>query len=272
MSRSSRRALLCLPIAALAALSACAVSTQQEVAMGSDYAQQINAQLPIVRDAEVNRYINALGAEIAQRTGRSDLPWRFFVVNSPEVNAFAVPGGYIYVNRGLIERTSRMDELAGVMGHEIGHVVKRHSIDQMQKAQGANLGLAIGCGLTNACNSQAAGAAINVGGSALFAKFSRDDEDEADAEGVKNVVRAGISPRGMVTMFQKLVAERRTNPSRVDTWFASHPLEENRIAHVQQLIAGLSPGTLSRLQTDSRAFQTFRARVRSLPAGTVAAR
>src|SRR6476620_9313934 len=141
---------------ALAATTAgCAISTQQEVQMGTDYAQQINAQLPIVKDPEVVRYINVLGDSIAKLADSRSLEWRFFVVNSSEVNAFAVPGGYIYVNRGLIERAETMSQLAGVIGHEIGHVTERHSIQQMEKQQGAQLGLSVGCVLApNLCNNQ----------------------------------------------------------------------------------------------------------------------
>ena len=109
-------------------LTACGVSTQQEVEMGASEAQQINQQLPIIQDAEANRYINLLGDSIARLTERPDLPWNFYIVNSPEINAFAVPGGFIYVNRGLIEKTTKMDQLAGVLGHEIGHVVKSHTV------------------------------------------------------------------------------------------------------------------------------------------------
>jgi len=94
--------------------------------MGQSYAQQVNAQLPIVQDAELNRYINVLGDSIAKLTSRGDLDWHFYIVDSPEVNAFAIPGGFIYINRGLIERSDKLDELAGAIGHEIGHVVKRH--------------------------------------------------------------------------------------------------------------------------------------------------
>src|SRR6185295_6223600 len=152
-------------------LGACAISTQQEVQMGTEYSQQINAQLPIVRDPEVNRYVNLLGDSIARIADNRGLSWRFFVVDSKEVNAFAVPGGYVYVNRGLIERATKMDMLAGVLGHEIGHVVRRHSVKQIEAAQRANAGLTLGCILTNICSNQAAGAAINIGGTALFAKF-----------------------------------------------------------------------------------------------------
>jgi predicted Zn-dependent protease len=247
-------------------MTACGVSTQQEVEMGQSYVQQINQQLPIVQDPELNRYINVLGDSIARLTERQDLPeWRFYIVDSKEVNAFAVPGGFVYVNRGLIERTAKMDQLAGVLGHEIGHVVRRHSIKQMQQQQGANIGVTLACVLTSVCNNQAGQAAIQVGGTALFAKFSRGDEAEADEEGVKNTVRAGISPNGMPEMFQILIDERQSNPSAVEGWFATHPLEEDRIAATRALIAQYDPAILRSLATDSRNFQSFKARLRSLP-------
>ena len=246
-------------------LVGCGISQQQEVQMGQEYAQQINAQLPIVQDPEINRYINVLGDSIAHLTSRKDLEWHFFVVDAQEVNAFAVPGGYVYVNRGLIQRADQMDELAGVLGHEIGHVVRRHTVKQMEKAQGANIGVTLACVLTSICNSQAAGAAINVAGGALFARFSRQDEAEADAEGFKNVVRAGISPAGMVTMFQKLLDERKSHPGAVESWFLTHPLEEDRIVAVQSQINQLSPQQLARLGTDTRNFHSFKSRIQSLP-------
>ena len=98
-----------------ATMAGCAISTQQEVQMGTEYAQQINAQLPIIKDPEVVRYINVLGDSIAKLADDRNLDWQFFVVNSQEVNAFAVPGGYVYVNRGLIERAQKLDQLAGVL-------------------------------------------------------------------------------------------------------------------------------------------------------------
>jgi len=243
----------------------CGISQQQEVQMGQEYAQQINAQLPIIQDPELNRYINVLGDSIAGLTSRRDLDWHFFIVDAQEVNAFAVPGGFVYVNRGLIQRADQMDELAGVLGHEIGHVVRRHTVKQMEKAQGANIGVTLACVLTSICNSQVAGAAINIAGGAVFARFSREDEAEADAEGVKNVVRAGISPVGMVTMFQKLLEERKSRPGAVESWFLTHPLEEDRINAVQALINQIPPPELSRLGTDTRNFHAFKARIQSLP-------
>ena len=252
-------------IAITCSLVACGISQQQEVQMGQEYAQQINAQLPIIQDPELNRYINVLGDSIARLTRRRDLDWHFFVVDAQEVNAFAVPGGFVYVNRGLIERADQMDELAGVLGHEIGHVLRRHTIKQMEKAQGANVGVTLACILTSICNSQIAGAAINIAGGAVFARFSRQDEAEADAEGFDNVVRAGISPVGMVTMFQKLLAERRTRPGAVESWFLTHPLEEDRIVAVQSQINQLNPQQLASMGTDTRNFHAFKTRIQSLP-------
>jgi predicted Zn-dependent protease len=245
--------------------TACAISTQQEVEIGAQYSQQINAQLPIVRDPEVNRYINVLGDSLAHVADARGLSWRFFIVDSKEVNAFAVPGGYVYVNRGLIERASRMNMLAGVLGHEIGHVTRRHSVKQMQAAQRANAGLTLTCILTRICESQAAGAAIQIGGSALFAKFSRDDERQADEEGVATLVRAGIDPRGIPTMFRVLLDERKRSPGGVDAWFSTHPLEEDRIQETEAQIARYNTATIRSLTVDTPGYQSFRQRLLSLP-------
>jgi predicted Zn-dependent protease len=261
---------LFLVVTVAASTAACGVSTQQEVQMGQEYSAQINAQLPIVQDAEINRYVNVLGDSIANLADARGLDYHFFVVNAAEVNAFAVPGGFVYVNRGLIDRTTNLSQLAGVLGHEIGHVVRRHSVKQMEKAQGANLGLVLGCTLLNVCNSQAASAAIQIGGSALFAKFSRDDERQADAEGVKNVVRAGINPKGIPEMFRILLNEKERNPSAVEGWFATHPGEEERIQETEALIAQYDPAILRTLTTNTNAYNNFKARVRSLPAPTTA--
>lgn len=245
--------------------TACAISTQEEVQMGQQYSAEINAQLPIVQDAEINRYVNVLGDSIANLADARGLDYRFYVVNAPEVNAFAVPGGFIYVNRGLIDRTTNLSQLAGVLGHEIGHVVRRHSVKQMQKAQGANLGVVLGCTLLNVCSSEAASAAIQVGGAALFAKFGRDDEREADQEAVKNVVRAGIDPHGIPQMFQILLDERKAQPDAVASWFATHPGEEERIRETDAMIAQYDAAILKTLTVNSARFTDFQARVRSLP-------
>jgi beta-barrel assembly-enhancing protease len=251
-------------------VAGCGVSTQQEVQMGQSEVQQINQQLPIINDPEANRYINVLGDSIARLTSRGDLPWQFFIVNSPDINAFAVPGGYIYVNRGLIEHANKMDQVAGVLGHEIGHVVMRHTVKQMGQMNAANIGVGLACALTSVCNSGLAQTGINAAGSAVFAKFSRDDEKQADDVGFDNVVRAHISPKGMVEMFQTLLDLRTSSPSLVSGWFADHPTEESRIADIQSKINGLNPAVLNSLTEDSQAFHNFKTRVASLPRAAAA--
>lgn len=258
-------------LAATLTTAACAVSQANEVQLGADYAAQIEKELPIVRDPEIVRYINVLGDSLARVVDERGLTWHFAVVDSRDLNAFALPGGYIFVNRGIIERSTSMAQVAGVLGHEIGHVTKRHSVKRMQKAQGANIGVTLACVLTGACNNQVAQAGINVAAGGVFAKFSRDDEQEADAEGVKTLIRAGIDPAGMPQMFRILLDERTTRPSGVETFFLSHPLAEDRIAFTRQLIAQNSPDILRGLTSDSPNFQAFKRRLLSLPAPPPAA-
>lgn len=250
---------------AMVLLASCAISQQQEVQLGASTAAQVNAELPLVRDAAVVSYIRTLGTQLANATDTRNLTWHFTVVDSREVNAFAVPGGWVYVNRGLIERATDMSQLAGVLAHEIGHVTRRHSVQQMQQAQGANVGVSLLCTLTKVCQGGAGQAAVNLGGGALFAKFSRSDEAEADAEAVTTTIRAGISPYGIPAMFRTLLSARQTNPGAVDAFFASHPLEENRIAATEAQIATFPASQLQRLTKDSPAFQSFRRRLLALP-------
>src|SRR5438045_767235 len=153
-------------IAAVVVLVGCSVSQDQEVSLGRQNAEEINAQLPIVTDPGISGYIQDLGQSIAGKTSRSDLDWHFYVVNTKQINAFALPGGFVYVNRGLIESTDHLDELTGTLGHEIGHVVERHSVKQMEKAQKANVGVGVVCTLTNICHSGLAQVASQVGVSA----------------------------------------------------------------------------------------------------------
>ena len=248
-----------------AMLLGCEVSQDEEVQLGRRNAEQVDAQLPLVRDPVATSYVQQLGTSIARTTERSDLEWRFRIIDSREVNAFALPGGFIYVNRGLIERTDQLDELAGVLGHEIGHVVQRHSVQQLEKQTKTGVAVEIGCRLTDLCNSDVARAAIQVGGAALFARYSRQDEAEADSVALEYVIDAGIDPRGIPSLFEKLIEERRRSPMRIEGFFASHPLEEDRIVATQREIASLDPSTLQGLRQDDPSYQQFKAHLAGLP-------
>jgi predicted Zn-dependent protease len=218
-----------------------------------------------VTDRAVSAYIQELGAHISRTTSRSDLDWHFYVVNAPQVNAFALPGGYVYVNRGLIESTDNLSELAGTLGHEIGHVIQRHSVKRMETAQKTNVGVTVLCTLTSICESGLGQAAVKVGGTALFARYTRADELQADSEAVVNVARAGVDPNGIPALFEALLQQREYAPTKVEGWFASHPLEEARIERAKRLITELDLEGEGNLIIDTPNFQVFRARVNALP-------
>jgi len=256
---------LAVQIAALVTgLAACTVDEDQEKALGVDAAAQIDRELPFVTDPQINEYISTLGIALATASDDRAREWRFRVVDAEQVNAFALPGGFVYVNRGLIERAGDASELAGVLGHEVAHVLLRHSAERLEKAQKTNIGVSIVCGLTSLCSSDAARVAINVGGAALFARFSREDEFQADSAAVGITTKAGLDPAGIATMFSRLLQDRERQPDLLAVWFASHPLEEARITAVKRVIESSAvPGRA--LTRDDPAFREFQARLRALP-------
>ncbi|HST62045.1 MAG TPA: M48 family metallopeptidase, partial [Longimicrobium sp.] len=260
-------AVACLCGAGAAAGCAPQVSTQQEVQIGAQYSQQINRQMPMLNDQATLNYVNQIGQQIAQIADPRGIRYNFYVVNSDVVNAFALPGGYVYINRGIIERADNVSELAGVLAHEVGHVAERHSIEQLQRAQNANLGLNVLYGVLLGRNpSGVEQAGIQVGGSAVFAGYTRDAEREADAVAVGYMMRAGYNPNGLPSFFQELLELQQRQPGRVQQWFATHPTTQERVANTQAAIARTPGANASNLVTDTRAFQNIRARVASLPA------
>jgi beta-barrel assembly-enhancing protease len=269
LASTARRSVAVLSLASAAACaSASSVTVQQEQALGADYSRQINAELPLLRDPASNDFINDMGRRIARVADPRGIPYTFYIVNSDVVNAFAVPGGYVYVNRGLVERAGTANELAGVLAHEIGHVVERHSIQQMAKAQNANnlvgvLGTVL-LGRASPTVQQGAGVLVQGVGTAVFAGYSRNDERQADHDGVIFSTRAGYNPQGMITMFQRLMSENNSRPGTLTQYFSTHPLTQERIANVQAQINATPEARASTLRTDTREFQAFRARVRTI--------
>ncbi|HEY8164869.1 MAG TPA: M48 family metallopeptidase [Gemmatimonadaceae bacterium] len=246
-------------------VAGCEVSSDEERAIGEQNASEINSQLPIVTDPAINSYVTTLGDTIAHVTSMRDLDWKFYVVNLDQVNAFSLPGGFVYVNRGLIESTDRLDELAGVLAHEIGHVVQRHSVKQMQKSQKLGIVATLACTLTSLCDSGLGQAAVNIGGSVLIARYSREDELQADSEAVENVLKAGIDPEGVPALFDVLIRQRQTEPGIVEGWFATHPLEESRVEASRELIHELGADNRAGLLQDTPGYHAFRDRIAALP-------
>jgi beta-barrel assembly-enhancing protease len=260
-----RRPLALGLVAGSTALAACGIGTQQEIEMGREYAAEINRQLPIVDDPQIHRYINELGTRIQRQPGNRDIPYTFYVVNIEHINAFAVPGGFVYLNRGLIERTENLSELAGVVGHEIGHIEARHSVRMLERMQAAQVGVAVASVLLGGPPAGAAGAAVDIGAGLYFARHSREAEHEADALAVQLLPGAGIDPGGIVTFFRKLLDEQQRAPSQVEQWFATHPLTGERIGTTRELIRALPAERTTGLQVTNAEYQAFRNRVAQLP-------
>jgi beta-barrel assembly-enhancing protease len=254
-----------LGVAATGCASAGGITTQQEVQLGAQSAAEINRQLPIISQPNIHNYINELGNSIAQRADPRGIRYTFYVVNSNQVNAFAIPGGFIYINRGLIERSSNMAEVAGVLAHEIAHVTHRHGIEQMARMQNAQLGVNLAYILLGRAPGGLEQAGVQVAGSAYFARHSREAEREADASAVQYMALAGINPQGIVTMFQTLLAERQRAPTQVEQWFSTHPLEQERVQNTQSMVNAL-PAAQRQGTTNTAAFQQFQQRLRQLPA------
>jgi len=243
----------------------CYVSQEDERTLGAEEAAQIDSSLPQIHDSLITAYVTALGKSMASKTSRADLDWRFAVVDSRQVNAFALPGGFIYVNRGAIEQADRMDQLAGIMGHEIGHVVRRHSVKQLEQREGGRAALVLLCTMTSACSSLGGRVAIAVGANAAAAHYSQKDEAQADSEGVLNTLHAGIDPEGLPSFFQKLLNSQKTQPTMVDAFFSTHPTDQSRIDATRAQIGEMHLDPKKAMLQDSPEFHAIQARLRALP-------
>jgi predicted Zn-dependent protease len=245
--------------------AACSISERDEREIGSSEAASIDSQVPVVDDTAITQFVTRLGQSLTSHTGRTDVEWRFTVVNVWPVNAFALPGGYVYVTRGLIEQSDRLDELTGVMGHELAHVVLRHTVKQIQEGRRQDAGLVLLCTLTGLCRTPGGAIVVQVGADARSAQYSQRHEAEADSVGVLITRRAGIDPEGLPLFLEKVLAQRAEQPTPLEAFFASHPTDESRIAALRREIAVLGTPTSAPLIRDTPEFQAFRQRVRALP-------
>jgi predicted Zn-dependent protease len=211
-------------------------SESQEIKMGSDADQQISASLGLYPDQDLQKYVEDLGKSLAAKSERPQLPWTFRVLDDPTVNAFALPGGYIYVTRGILTYLSSEAELAGVVGHEIGHVTAQHSVHRMSSQQLAQLGLGIGMVLSP--ELQRFGQFASLGLGLLFLKFSRDDETQADELGLRYMGKESYDPGEMVEVMAMLDGvSQSAGGGRVPEWLATHPNPGNRKEHIEELMS-----------------------------------
>ena len=214
------------------------ISENQEIQMGREYNAQILKQYPVYQDQSLQEYVQSIGESLALKSHRPELVYRFTVLDSPDINAFALPGGYIYINRGLMSYLSSEEELAAVLGHEIGHVTARHSVRQYSQAQLMGIlstAVEINSGRT-------AGNLANLASGALLSGYGRDMELEADDLGAQYIYQEGYSPQGMYEVlsvlkdqeiYSKKIAEQRgQEPRSYHGVFASHPSNDLRLQEV----------------------------------------
>ena len=211
------------------------VSESQEIQIGQQAAQEVAQTIGLYNDANAQSYVAQLGKRMAANSERPNLPWEFHVVEDASVNAFALPGGFIYVTRGLMTSINDEAELATVIGHEIGHVTNRHSVQQISKAQIAQLGLGIGSILSSdiAKFGQLASAGLSV----LFLKYSRDAENQADQAGFRYALNQNYDVREMTKVFETLNRiSGEGGGGKLPEWLATHPNPENRIQHIESIL------------------------------------
>jgi predicted Zn-dependent protease len=219
---------------AVAALTACAtnpatgkrefslVSQDDEVAIGQQEAQKVTASMTVLQSQPVQDMVKRIGMEMAKASERPTLPWSFTVLDDPVVNAFALPGGPIFITRGILTHMNSEAELASVLGHEIGHVTARHSASQMSKQQVASLGLGVASVISPTAAQYAGVAQQGLG--ILMLKYGRDDERQADGLGYRYMIRASWDPREAVKMFQMLQKTSGTDTEgRPPQWMSTHP-------------------------------------------------
>ena len=236
-------------------------SIEKEVRMGKEFAQQVEASVKLVNDPVVNEYVNRIGQNLV-RNSDAKVPFTIKVVDDDTINAFALPGGFFYVDSGLILAADDESELAGVMAHEIAHVCARHAMRQMTRGNIANIAtiplIFVGGGLGYGVR-QAAGIGLPL----TFMSFSRGFEAEADYLGTQYLYKTGYDPNGLVTMFEKIDALQKKKPGTLSKAFSSHPQTPDRIEKTQEEIAKILPAKDQYVVTTSE-FDQVKARLAAL--------
>jgi predicted Zn-dependent protease len=236
-------------------------SLETEIKIGKEYAQMVESSVKLVKDPVISEYVNRIGQNIV-RNSDSKLPFTIKVIDASEVNAFALPGGFFYVNSGLLLLADEEAELAGVMAHEVAHVAARHAMRQMTRANLANIAsislIFVGGGIGYAARS-AAGLALPV----TFLKFSRGFEEEADYLGLQYMFKTGYDPQSFMAFFEKMQAREKVKPGTLSKIFASHPPIESRMAKTQKQVETKLPARRQYVVTRSE-FDEVRARLAML--------
>lgn len=229
------------------------LSWEEEKAMGAQAAPEFTAEFGgPVQSPAVQAYIDRVGADLVAQIepGLPPLPWEFTLLDSSVINAFALPGGKVFLTRGLASKLKSEAQLAGVLGHEVGHVTARHANQRISKQIGFNLALgvaAVGVGAAEpdsdlAQFGQYAVPALAVGGNVILLKYGRDEESQADKLGMRYMSRAGYNPAGQMAVMRVLAAESGSSAARPPEWLSTHPFPESRIDRIREILARQYPG------------------------------
>jgi predicted Zn-dependent protease len=228
------------------------ISLDEEWKMGADLAREIEKKETLVRDPEALAYLNRIGGRLVRQTPLAGRPWQFHIIEGEEVNAFNIPGGHVYVHTGLIREATSLDQLTGVMAHEVAHGAARHGTQLATRQAGYSTLASLILGKNPKRYEKLLG---NLAGTGVLMDYSRDAEREADRLGVRYAYDSGYAPQGMVDFLRKLLAMRERKPTHVERFFSSHPVTEERVATVEALAAELPPTALVRNTPDYSKFR-----------------
>jgi predicted Zn-dependent protease len=240
------------------------MSLEKEIALGQQLAAQVERQVKLLNDPAVNEYVNRVEQNIV-RNSDAKVPFTIRIIESDEINAFALPGGFLFVNTGLILAADQEAEMAGVLAHETAHVAARHGAKTAAKETAVNVAsipLIFLGGVAGMGARQAAGLAIPIG----FLKFTRGQEAEADYLGAQYMYKAGYDPSAMLSFFEKLQAKEKAKPGTMSSLFTDHPPTEARIAAIKQEIETILPNREQYVVSTSE-FDAMKARLMSLESG-----
>jgi predicted Zn-dependent protease len=209
----------------------CAISEEQEIEMGRQTHGQFEKEFGgLYPDERVQQYVDKVGHSLADFAGRPNLPWQYRVVSSDQINAFALPGGYVYITKGLLSKLQNEAQLASILGHETGHVIKRHSVQQIQRAQGAQF-IPLLAGIFGGGTAGDVAATVTQLG---LMKYGRDQEREADFEGLKYMERGGYDPEGIVQAME--ILQKASGGRGLPEFLSTHPNPGNRIEYLSEAI------------------------------------
>lgn len=228
-------------------------SKEEEIALGREITGNLLGAAPLVKDEALQKYVNSVGRWVASQSERSELPWRFGVIESNDLNAFAAPGGYIVITKGLYKKLTNEAQLAGVLGHEIGHVVKKHQLKVLQKQQLLNLGanfLSDSLSKDNALVTKAIGTGAEISARSL----DKNAEYEADRLGLSYATRAGYEPFGLTDVLQTL-GQTNKNDGSVALLFKTHPHPDERLATLGNAVGSKLDNIKNGLTLENRFYQ-----------------